>query len=144
MKTKIFILICLFAGIGLSNLNAQPENKNGNGTITDYPTVYLDWPVYCGGVMIDDLVGPITFHRVMHFKDGIAVWVMGKGSGTAISTSGSGEEFVVTEIDQKHILDEVFSYIKFNLKGNKGSHYIETFLLNNVTFELKFIKGVCN
>jgi hypothetical protein len=143
MKTKVFFLICLFAVVGLSRLSAQPDNKKGTGTVIDYPELDLDWPVYCNGVMIDDLVGTITFHRVRHYVDGILVTAMGKGSGVALSTSGSNEEFVVTEIDQRSQANETFSIIKFNLIGNKGSHYIETFLLNNETGGLTFVKGIC-
>lgn len=144
MKTKTALLLCFLLGIGLTQLSAQPENKKGTGTVIDYPVVYLSWPVYCNGNQIDELWGTVTFHRVRHYENGELIWAQGKATGTAKGTLNPDEEFEIKEVDLKWTAGQTFSILHFNLIGNLGSHYIETMSLNNDTWELIFIKGVCN
>jgi hypothetical protein len=152
MKTNKFILLCFLLGIGLTTLSAQ-NGKNGTGTVTGSYTSDEFWPVYCGDKQVDYLVGPITYHYEAHFKDGKWKWSHGVGFGEAVSVGfkddnenligGTGEVFNVKEIDKKETPTSNYFVVKWNLVGNKGSHYIGTLLLAVPSFEFTSVRAVC-
>jgi hypothetical protein len=82
MKTKTFLLLCLFLGIGLTQLNAQllpPDNKTGTGIVSFYEYVtdisgYWDIPVVCGGEEINHLTGNVTGFSRVFFKGDTWIW----------------------------------------------------------------------
>lgn len=122
MKTKAFLLICLLSGIGLTPLSAQPDNKNGNGSVTGFVTdLYWD-PVFCDGVLVDFLKAEVVWHLVTHYKDGEPQWVINHTKCEV--TSMSGEVFKVLEESKVAIPDAGLWTWHYNLIGNKGHHYI--------------------
>ena len=78
MKTKTFFLICLFSGIGLTQLSAQtpPANINGTGALVDTRVFEnFGFPVFCDGIFADLLTGTIVIQEVIIWKNG--VWIKG-------------------------------------------------------------------
>jgi len=150
MKTKTILLLCLLMGAGLTQLSAQ-KGKNGTGTISYY-YVWQDDPntegwegfsmdVYCGNKFVDHLEGSVTFHELIHFKDGAWVRIINQDKGEATSTL-TGEVFRVKENGwtDKGVTTAI---LKANYIGNQGSHYIMTVSLDFATGEVEFIKTVC-
>ena len=89
MKTKTFILACLFLGIGFTQLSAQSIVVN---TTWDY------WcPIYCDGVQVDYLTGTAIAHCVFHYDaNGDLVWGNYTIRGEATSDY-TGEDFSIKE-----------------------------------------------
>ena len=92
MKTKTFLLLCLFLGIGLTQLSAQNKTLQVRVMNAEYHT-----SVYCDGVFVDFLNGTATLHMVYHLKDGNWLWEMDQYKGEA--TGLYGEDFKISEID---------------------------------------------
>ncbi|MCJ7447487.1 MAG: hypothetical protein MUO72_07340 [Bacteroidales bacterium] len=148
MKTKTFLLLCLFLGIATTQLSAQ-NGKEGTGSTSDY---YI-WdtfsqPVYCNGELIDYIEGSVAFHKVTHYKDGNLIWIKTQGFGEAVSVdnedlvfTGSGEVFRVQSINRTVGLDIGISHLF--LIGNQGSHYIMTFTMDLETGEITYGECVC-
>lgn len=129
MKTKAFLLICLFLGFGVTQLSAQNE-KNGTGSISFFDVWPLDaeWGAYIipvwnsAGEEVDLLRGSITFHMVTNYKNGELVWVKGQYFGEVISDKDN-EVFAFRDI-YKWDASERFGFGHINIRGNNGSHYI--------------------
>jgi hypothetical protein len=151
MKTKVFFLLCLFFGIGLTQLSAQtpPANNNGTGAVVD-TRVYdnFGFPVFCEGVMVDILSGTIFIKEVIIWKNG--VWIKGnhRYTGGDFKSLNSDEIFKVMIIDQCVNTGGINAggtgSLKVNFIGDKGSHYIGTF---NYTFplgSLELVNTICN
>ena len=131
MKTKTLIMLCLFLGIGLTQLSAQ-NGKNGNGTITND----FGWDGYyvavfsSNGEQIDWLVGSVTVHQLYHFKDGVPVWKKEFYNGEVESVgldweSGTGEVFLISDHWSTPLTSVPYVWGgHFNAKGNMGTHYI--------------------
>jgi hypothetical protein len=146
MKTKVFILLCLFIG---TQLYGQPDNKNGTGAIVD-TRVFDNFglPVFCDGVMVAVLYGTVFIHEVIIWKNG--VWIKGnhRYSASDFKSSNSDEIFKVMIIDQcvntGGVNPEGTGSLKVNFIGDKGSHYIGNF---NYTFpngSLELVNMICN
>ena len=149
MKTKTLFFVCLFLGIGLTQLFAQvpppPDNKNGTGTVSGYHE-YDDWayPVFCNGLQVDQLEGTIYVHYEVHFNNGNFVWALHVVSGELASTNpGSTEVFKIHDIPHKYDPNKEFQYESYNFIGNQGSHYVGKLAWNNITWELTIVKAVC-
>ena len=144
MKTKTFLLLCLFLGIGLTQLSAQ-NGKNGTGSATEkatWDTYYLDIPVYCNNEVVDRLIGPVKMYNVLHYNNGVFLWVNQQYDGEVTSSKPPYEVFTVKDICKY----DMTSYIGFghcNLIGNNGTHYILTYMYNIVTDKFTFDKCVC-
>jgi len=123
MKTKTFFLICLFLGIGLTQLTAQlPKNIHGTGSVAyDYPNMGWFTDVYCDGVWIDFLTGSGDAHVVDHYKNGEIQWEMVSFSGTG--TNSNGEKFTFSELDKYWIPKEHAYTCSTHVKGDKGALY---------------------
>jgi hypothetical protein len=121
MKTKAFLLLCLFLGIGLTQLSAQ--NKKGTGSVVSvekFETGLFAEPVFStDGQVVDWLNGPITAHYVWHYKNGVWVSEIAHFYGE-LTSDATGEVF---SIDDHYKTREVGvngngHYIA---KGNKGT-----------------------
>lgn len=136
MKTKAFLLVFLFMGIGLTRLSAQKvEHFTG-----DWPS-YLQ-PVYCNGVHIDDLYGTVTYDGVQKIdNNGNIIWQEFHNRGTVHSTK-TKEVFVVEEKDKQYPVT-TFVIWRFNLVGDQGTHYLGSMTQNWTTNDITIDKFVC-
>jgi len=146
MKTKLFFL--LFLAIVQVKLSAQipdpPDNKTGTGTVTGYHEYEdIGYPAFCGEELVDVLVAKIVVHYEVHFKNGNFVWALHQVKGEAISSSGSGEVFVIHDTPHKYDPNLEFQYETYNFKGNLGSHYVGTIAWNNTTWDFTIIRAIC-
>ena len=127
MKTKTFLLLCLFTGFVLIQLSAQ----NGKGSLNK--TDVVDWPVpelvvsfeiWCDGVLVDVVhnTEPFLLRCRDHYKNG--EWTSWNYHLNNIPFVGeiTGEKFKLngTERGSMGGLDYTFG----NLIGEDGSHYI--------------------
>ncbi len=122
MKTKTFLLVCLLSGLALTQVSAQ-NDKNGNGALS-YSGVW-DWywqPVYCNGVQVDNLSGTVSWHATTIHKNWIPVKTNSHYSGV-VQGDWTGENFKLSETDKQNYVTGILTW-HFNLKGDKGSHYI--------------------
>ena len=137
MKTKTFLLLCLFLSIGLTQLSAQNDFPPViNGTKSVAFTMNWDWiggyftPVYCPneqGVLevADYVTGTLTAHAVWHFVNGQMRWYNVISHGEVIGESG--ETFTISEQDKGTYSAEgidLGATWHFNLKGDQGNHYL--------------------
>ena len=123
-KSALFVTICLFFGAVSIQLSAQVEIENEvfQGT---YEWSFVT-PVYCEGEDVVVLSFDFKAHYVVHVKDDVVVRHKEQLKGTA--TSDTGETFKYKETDT-YISDYII-YIRFNAKGDMGSHYIGTMLVD--------------
>jgi hypothetical protein len=148
MKTKTFLLLCLFLGIGLTQLSAQNGKNGTNGSYSEHFISNFMIPVYCNGVQVDLLDSPLDWHHIGHYLKGEWLWCYFHLSGEAVSTSGSGEVFDVKLIgkqDNNIMPDGNWLWdtdLHVNLQGNMGHHYIATFRMD-YTGVVELIKVVC-
>jgi hypothetical protein len=148
MKTKTFLCLCLLFGMATTQLSAQ-KGSDGTGSVSGYYVWdTFSQPVYCNGVLIDYVEGSISFHRLMHFKDGALVWIKTQGFGEAVSVSntvlnftGTGEVFEVQAINRSVGMDMGISHLR--LRGNLGSHYIMTFTMDFSNGEITYTGCKC-
>jgi hypothetical protein len=148
MKTKTFLLLCLFLGI-LTQISAQnPKGNNQTGSWSEYWTNTYTEPVYCDGVQADLLDISVTVHHVGHFLKGIWVWCKTESSGEAVSET-TGEVFSIKQIDKQDnniqtdgtwLFVDVFHYV---IKGSKGTQYIGT-LTVDWTMNYTSLRAVCH
>ena len=122
-KSALLVIICLFLGAASIQLSAQSENRSYQGWYEF--SYYTD--IYCEGDVADVLLWDTKVHWVVHFKDGVIVRHMEQLKGTAIS-SYTGEKFKYKEKD--YYLNDDIIYIQYNAKGDMGSHYIGTMLID--------------
>lgn len=121
-KGALLVIICLFLGAGSTILSAQSENRTYQGWYEF--SYYTD--IFCEGDVVDVLWWDVKVHYVVHIKNGEAVWHMEKLKGTA--TGSTGENFKYKEKD--YYLNDDIIYIQYNAKGDEGSHYIGTMLID--------------
>jgi hypothetical protein len=148
MKTKTLLLLCLFSGIGLTQLVAQTKSYPDRFFMTS-EEYYLENPVYCSGVQgeVDRLVlDYFVWQGVTHYKDGISVFTNSKLTGQCHSKR-TGEVFTYKEIDKSPATSTSYT-AKFNLIGDHGNHYIQTFVIEYVDADLilhpDVIRAICN
>jgi hypothetical protein len=124
MKTKTFLLLCLFLGIGLTQLSAQ----TGSVVTKESGLVgYSEKVINCNGET-DVLNGAYSMTYIWHFKDGIFVW--GISSVKVEVTSENTNEVFVGHANYKYTEATCLQTWHLNFKGNMGSHYIESFTWN--------------
>ena len=128
MRTKKILLVCLFIGIGITQLSAQdplpPSNKPGTGSVhfyENYDDISMDVPVICGGTEINHLVGTMVgFGRVL-FKGGSMIF---QNSWFKYELIGEGGEKFKGQDSWKWNWGLFMGYGHINLIGDLGSHYI--------------------
>jgi hypothetical protein len=153
MKTKAFLLICLFMGVATIQIYGQPtppNNKNGTGTVEYWDTWDGYWiPVYSSnGDQIDKLAGTVTYHNLDHFQNGVWVWRKQIISGEIKSVGldgngGTGEVFRIKDVWQWQVAAGANSNGHVNALGDQGSHYIITYLYNVYEDLYSCVKAVC-
>jgi hypothetical protein len=145
MKTKTFLLVCLFLGIGLNQLLAQAP-LTGKGTVVDrFTWDGYSLPVYCSGTLVDNLEGSVSVLEIIHYgKNGEWEWATHICSGMVKSTSGSGEVFRLKELDKKYLNGAPTQDIIVIAVGNQGTVYNLTFLFDTRTYELIPVRSGCH
>ena len=142
MKTKTFLLVCLFLGIGLTQLSAQwPQPANGK---TGAVSFYEEWDgyycaVYDDGVLVDELAGSVQIHNVLFYQDMVAIKATQHMTGEIRSLYEPYEVFKVS--DMGHCIYATgMAPFRVNLIGNYGTHYICYFTYNFMTGEITPVK----
>jgi hypothetical protein len=137
MKTKTFLLLCLFMGFGLTWLSAQCDEKNGNHPVEYWWTTDGYLPLVCSDVAPKSWLDPdfewlhatVNIHVVQKCRDGHPYLTLWKVKWED-ATSTSGEVFKVRETDV--ILDQYnqngdnvteTAFWFANIIGNRGSKY---------------------
>lgn len=149
MKTKTLLLICLFLGIGLTQLSGQNGQNGTTGSYSEWYEASWDMPIFCPneqGVLVqtDNLKATLWVHHKAHFLKGDWLTCYVQCSGTAVSVGfkdengnqigGTGEVFDIKEIDKQdnNIVNDIWNCVDnyhFNAKGRNGTHYIGTITL---------------
>ena len=144
MKTKTFLLVCLFLGLGFTQLSAQdgPKGKNGNGS----DSYWMEWGFYasvaCDGQWVDYVEGTLHWHVVDHYKNGVWVKEIMQGKGVLTSTL-TGETFTISELD-KLMNYETFTWtVHTYLKGDQGNHYMISFIYDSTVGDWVVTKFGC-
>lgn len=121
MKTKAFLLVCLFLGIGLTRLCGQewppppPDNKNNTGSVVTFESFVFGEPVFSSdGQIIDWINGPITAHYIRHYKSGKWISEIAHFYGD-LTSDATGEVFSY---------DEHYKTREVGINGD--GHYIAT------------------
>jgi hypothetical protein len=98
MKTKVFFMLCLLLGIGLTKLSAQ-NGKDITGSVAySYPNIGFVSEIWCDGVFVDYIQGAATAHIVDHYKNNLWQWEVLHFSGTA--TGLNGAIYTFSELDK--------------------------------------------
>jgi hypothetical protein len=133
MKTKTFLLLCLFLGIGLNQLSAQNGKGGTNGTTTYLYLNDYGWtfPIYCDGISVDEIFSSDFYLKCRdHYTNGKLVkWTDSATNFTGNSTK-TEEVFSISaqERGDNIVIDENGNwsgilYAHYFFKGNLGSHY---------------------
>jgi hypothetical protein len=129
MKTRTFLQVCLFIGMGMTQISAQNGQTGNTKTYSEYYTASWSDPVFCDGVLVDWLDCTETVHHIAKFVQGEWLHCFVQGTGTAVSQK-NGEIFTIKEIakqDNNIQPDDTWKWIAnlhFNAAGNNGTHYI--------------------
>lgn len=144
MKTKTLLFVCLFLGIGLTQLSAQ-NGKNGNGSTSEFfvwDGAYIDIPKECGSQEYDRCYGTVNLHVVYFYVNGVSVaencWYRGE-----VTNPRTKEVFELKDIYKSVYLDEG-GYGHWNLKGNLGNHYIIFYFYDWESGSYTIEKAICN
>jgi hypothetical protein len=142
MKTKTFFLVCLFIGIGITQLSAQ-------GTRT-YPTIWhvenntFEISIICGGEEVDILNFPASYDVLFkdHFNNDEWIWFSGVLNNTQYTSKITGEVFKAKDFESQHG-DGKYLWI-MNLNGNMGNHYNVKIVFDTTTGEIIYNHSVCH
>jgi hypothetical protein len=147
MKTKTFLLICLFSGIATTQLSAQLPPVIPDGTKSVVWTFSGLWEEYisCTGVE-DYLSGIVTLVETDLFKNGEIIRGINHGGG--ILTNENGDEFEIhLNIKGQLPLDPDGNYTNgtyhYNIVGENGTLYIGTCSFYNTEPYFTIDKAIC-
>ena len=142
MKSKIFLLVCLF--MGTISLNSFAQDKANNAT-QDYKTIVGVDPVFCDDVQVDLLYVDLTVHFVQRtFKKGPVLSKEIQQLHGTVTSLWTGEVFKFREIDKWTETDHFEVKWHYNAKGDQGNHYLGTITYNLQTGDLTIGNTVCN
>jgi len=147
MKTKTLYSLCLFMCMALAQISAQsPVVTTGAKPVSFKGDLAQGAfaPVYCDGALTDYLTGPITFHDVWHYIDGLDIWCIYQINGVFTSQI-TGEVFVYKEMGEKHLnYDNCIITWPFNMRGDQGTQYIGTLTWDFCSNIFYVDKAVCD
>jgi len=140
MKTKTFLLLCLFLGTGLTQLSAQ-NDKNGTGSVVYYYHSDFYTDIWCNGVFVDWIVGEGTGHVVDHYKDNVFQWEDFTYSGTAVGLYG--DIYTFREIDKFNIPNQGVWTCHTHLKADNKAIYNLDLIINMIDWTVIVKQATC-
>jgi hypothetical protein len=141
MKTKTFLLLCLFLGIGLTQLSAQ-NGKDATGSVVYYyPHADFYTDIWCNGVFVDWIVGEGTAHVVDHYKNNVFQWENLNYSGTA--TGLHGDIYTFSEIDKINIPKQDVWTCHTHLKADNKAIYNLDLIINMIDWTVIVKQASC-
>ncbi len=145
MKTKIFLLVSLFAGILTFSLSAQNGKGADNKTYV-YPLSIenntSDLPVICDGKEVDVLNWtPYVLRCLDHYTNGDLTWYKSMDNNM-IFTSTKTKEVFRGQFKEEYEEGGKY-YWHLNLNGNMGHHYFVKTVYDATTWDLIEIKSNC-
>jgi hypothetical protein len=147
MKTKVFILSCLFLCIGLNQLSAQ-NGRNGSGIVRfDFNVAGKFFPVFCEGVVVDLLYSPTgwTCYATQHFVNGELTWYKDRpNSDVQMISVNTGEVFSTSAaFDHWNLKKDSFEWLGVFI-GEKGNNYSFKIKFDTSTWEMIEINSKCH
>ena len=145
MKTKTFLLFCLFMGMGITQLSAQwwplpPNGKTGTISYSEgWDGYYI--PVFIDGVLVDELTGSVNIHNVLLIQNGEPIRITQHMVGEIQSSNPPYEVFKVSDMSHVFYAEDTFTF-RTTVIGNFGTHYIMNFLYNPATGEISPVKTI--
>jgi hypothetical protein len=142
MKTKTFLLVCLFMGIGLTRLSAQ-------GTRT-YPTTWHVWNntfdiyIICGGEVVDILNYPPYYDMKTtdHYNNNEWISMRCQLINAQCTSKITGEVFNAKDIETQNVNGGYMWIMELN--GNMGNHYNVKIVFDITTGEIIYNHSVCH
>ena len=146
MKTKIFLLVCLFSNFTLNQLSAQ-NGKNGTGTLPFIETITgnnFEISIMCGGEEVDILNFPISYDlRIRHhFNNGELNWEKYQLNNVLYTSKISGEIFKAVDFEKTNGKGQFIWLL--HLKGDKGNQYNIRMVFDTTTWELIDYRANCH
>lgn len=133
MKTKAFLFLSLFSGIGLTQISAQLPPVADDTRSLVWSDVFKDvtFTVTCDNVNFDILFGDITVKETDLFMDGLIIRGEAQFRGE-LTSQKNGEVFTLKDASKGWgPLDQFgfFSYgsYRWNMIGDQGTHYLADF-----------------
>jgi hypothetical protein len=142
MKTKTLLFVCLFIGVGLTQLSAQ-KTKTYSSVVPIEGNDYII-SVICDGKEVDKLAYPNNYDlkQRVHYKDDVMEWA--KGFVTkALYTSLMTDEVFKTN-DMEYMNSEGILVWHMNLIGNMGNHYTIKMVYEVATWTLLNYEANCH
>jgi hypothetical protein len=129
MKTKAFLLFCLFLVIGMTRISAQnAQNGNGNDLYEwPVPQGIVTFEIICDGILVDLLTNsePYSLWCRDHYKNGEFYWEKCSLTAIEFTSEFTGEVFTVKSgLEKWDEAQKGFDYLHITFIGNKGHHYI--------------------
>lgn len=169
MKTKTFLLLCLFLGIAVTQVSAQNKNRvgdynngfwlgNNKGQVTPITTVIEFYtPVYCNGNPdpVDFIGGTIYVHNVLFYtSETVLLNYNQQFRGDGLRSINPLNDEVFKFEDREHIMDPIqvgswdgpiigIELFHYNLIGNKGTHYEGWGTYDFFTYEITSVSAKC-
>lgn len=151
-KIAFMILTATLIVFGCSKSDDFPEENQNQ--LKSAETRTYEWTqmtpystdLICDGELVDYVEGKISTHWRLHYENDHAKWAIITCNGEL--TSDNGEVLTIKESD-KFDVDENWNWVnytvRFNIKGDKGSHYIGSgYVDTSVTpWQLVIEKTVC-
>lgn len=139
MKTRYLILAVLL----IFSVSTTTKAGSTDKTISHrFPGGYWS-TLSCDGAVIDEIWGSVDVHCVMHYENGVIVWMTMRYTGS-VTSSNTGEVFEIKSIEKYNLPQPGIIIFHFNLKGNQGSHILNSGTINPSTWEITVDKSICN
>jgi hypothetical protein len=122
MKTKTFLLLCLFLGIGLNQLSAQ-KTKTYPYTVPIEGNSYVI-SIVCNGAEVDKIAYPASYDLKErdHYKNDALKWLKGFVTNVQYISILTNEVFKANDMESIDISTGILVW-HMNLNGNMGNHY---------------------
>ena len=147
MKTKTFLLLCLFVGVGMTQVSAQ-KGMQGNGTLSSWwyeepweATLFNDKEE-----VLDVLTGTVSIHWIDHYEN----WVLTRSDyqlSGILTSENTGEVFKFKEVGKQtaYSWEPITGFAWFTARavGDHQSHLMMEFICDFSTMEYTIVKISC-